>query len=121
MFWSINLYIGQHCCGKVESLLPDMIEVGIDVFDPFQPEVMDVFDIYRKFNGKIAFLGGLSIQKTLPYGSKNDVRNESTRLLEELGKDGGYIFSPSHALTEDIPNENIKELIHVAQNQPATI
>jgi uroporphyrinogen decarboxylase len=98
-----------------------MIEVGIDIFDPFQPEVMDVFEIYRKYNGKIAFLGGLSIQKTLPYGSINDVRNESTRLLEELGINGGYIFSPSHALTEDIPNDNIKELIRIAQNQPVTI
>jgi len=118
---SEDLFIGQHCCGKVESLLPDMIEVGIDVFDPFQPEVMDVFDIYRKFNGKIAFLGGLSIQKTLPYGSVSDVRNESTRLLEELGKNSGYIFSPSHALTEDIPNENIKDLIHIAKNQSELI
>jgi uroporphyrinogen decarboxylase len=111
-----NLFIGQHCCGKVESLLPDMIEVGINVFDPFQPEVMDVFEIFNKYYGKIAFLGGLSIQKTLPYGSIDDVRNQSVKLLE-LGKKGGYIFSPSHALTEDIPPENIKELIRIAQNQ----
>jgi len=112
-----NLFIGQHCCGKVESLLPDMIEVGIDVFDPFQPEVMDVFEIYKKYYGKIAFLGGLSIQKTLPYGSIEDVRNESNKLLEKLGKNGGYIFSPSHALTGDIPNENIYELVQIAKNQ----
>jgi uroporphyrinogen decarboxylase len=112
-----GLFIGQHCCGKVESLLPDMIELGIDVFDPFQPEVMDVFNIYRKYYGKIAFLGGLSIQKTLPYGSINDVKDESLMLLEKLGKDGGYIFSPSHALTGDIPNENIHKLIHIARNQ----
>jgi uroporphyrinogen decarboxylase len=114
---SENLYIGQHCCGKVESLLPDMIEVGIDVFDPFQPEVMDVFEIYNQHFGKIAFLGGLSIQKTLPYGSIEDVTRESVELLNKLGKNGGYIFSPSHALTADIPIENIQKLIHIAQNQ----
>jgi len=112
-----KLCIGQHCCGKVESLIPDMIEVGIDVFDPFQPEVMDVFEIYKKYYGKIAFLGGLSIQKTLPYGSVEEVRRESYNLLNTLGKHGGYIFSPSHALTADIPAENIDELIYIAQNQ----
>ena len=114
---SENLYIGQHCCGKVESLIPDMIEVGIDVFDPFQPEVMDVFEIHKKYNGKISFLGGLSVQKTLPFGSVEDVKHDSFDLLAKLGGNGGYIFSPSHALTGDIPNENIKELIHIAQNQ----
>ena len=112
-----NLLIGQHCCGKVETLIPDMIEVGINVFDPFQPEVMDVFKIYKEYYGKISFLGGLSIQKTLPYGSVEDVKMESIKLLDKLGVKGGYIFSPSHALTADIPNENIKALIDIAQHQ----
>lgn len=112
-----NLFIGQHCCGKAESLLPDMIEVGIDIFDPFQPEVMNVFDIFNEYYGKISFLGGLSVQKTLPYGSIRDVRQESRHLLDKLGNRGGYIFSPSHALTGDIPNENIRELIQIAKNQ----
>jgi uroporphyrinogen decarboxylase len=112
-----NLFIGQHCCGKVETLLPDMIEVGVDVFDPFQPEVMDVFELYKTHHGKISFMGGLSVQKTLPYGSVEDIRKESMKLLDSLGKRGGYIFSPSHALTGDIPNENIQTLIEISQNQ----
>ena len=112
-----DLYIGQHCCGKVEALIPDMIEVGIDVFDPFQPEVMDIYEIFERFHGKIAFLGGLSIQKTLPYGSIKDVNDASQKLLNELGSQGGYVFSPSHALTSDIPPENIREVINIARNQ----
>ncbi len=112
-----NLYIGQHCCGKVESLIPDMIDVGINVFDPFQPEVMDIYEIFKRYYGKISFLGGLSIQKTLPYGSVNDVSKESHKLLDELGAQGGYIFSPSHALTSDIPPENIREVINIARDQ----
>lgn len=114
---SEKLIIGQHCCGKVESLIPDMIDVGIDLFDPFQPEVMDVFEIHHEYYGKISFLGGLSVQKTLPYGSVKDVRQESIKLLNNLGRKGGYIFSPSHALTSDIPVENIQELIKIGNNQ----
>jgi uroporphyrinogen decarboxylase len=112
-----NLYIGQHCCGKVESLIPDMIDVGINVFDPFQPEVMDIYDVFNSYNGQISFLGGLSIQNTLPFGSLEEVRGASYKLLEELGVQGGYIFSPSHALTSDIPPENIREVINIARNQ----
>jgi uroporphyrinogen decarboxylase len=112
-----NLYIGQHCCGKVESLIPDMIDVGINVFDPFQPEVMDIYEIFKSYNGQISFLGGLSIQNTLPFGSLEEVRGASYKLLEELGVQGGYIFSPSHALTSDIPPENIREVINIARNQ----
>ncbi len=112
-----NLYIGQHCCGKVESLIPDMIDVGINVFDPFQPEVMDIYDIFKSYHGKITFMGGLSIQKTLPFGSLKEVNDESHKLLKDLGPQGGYIFSPSHALTSDIPSENISEVINIARNQ----
>lgn len=112
-----HLFIGQHCCGKVESLIPEMIELGIDVFDPFQPEVMDVYQIFEKFYGKISFLGGLSIQRTLPSGTTEDVMRESLKLLNTLGSQGGYIFSPSHALTGDIPNENIRQLLIAAKFQ----
>jgi len=112
-----NLFVCQHCCGKVESLIPEMIEVGIDIFDPFQPEVMNVYDVFEKYHGKISFLGGLSIQKTMPYGTVQDVNNECYSLLNTLGRNGGYIFSPSHALTADIPGENIREMIDIAKSQ----
>lgn len=112
-----GLYVAQHCCGKADSLLPDMIDAGIDLFDPFQPEIMDVHQIFEKFYGKISFLGGLSIQKTMPYGSREDVVRESLDLITGPGAKGGYIFSPSHALTADIPPENIEIMIDLANNQ----
>ncbi len=112
-----GLFIGQHCCGKVDSLIPEMIRAGIHFFDPFQPEVMDVRQVFNSFYGKISFLGGLSIQKTLPYGSIEDVAQESTALIRDLGSRGGYIFSPSHALTADIPPENIETMLAIAGNQ----
>ncbi len=78
---------------------------------------MDVDEILSVYRGKLAFHGGLSMQKTLPFGTPEDVRKESEHLLE-LGKEGGYIFSPSHSVESDTSMENILTFINVAQNQP---
>ena len=65
-----------HTCGDVTLLLEDLIEIGVDVFNPFQPEVMDIGNIIESYAGKLAFNGGISIQKTLPFGSTKEVRDE---------------------------------------------
>lgn len=109
-------YVMIHACGDVDELFPDLVEAGLDCFNPFQPEVMDVEAILTEFRGRLAFHGGLSMQKTLPFGTVEEVRKESEWLLE-LGKEGGYIFSPSHSVESDTTKENIFEFIKVAQNQ----
>ncbi len=106
-----------HCCGKVDALFPDMIECGLDVFNPFQPEVMDVFEIKRSYGSELAFYGGISIQRTLPFGTVPQVRDEVRRLLDLVGEDGGYIASPSHDIPRDARPENIAAMIEVLQNQ----
>lgn len=112
-----GLLVSQHCCGKVQELLPDMIEAGIDVFDPFQPEVMDVRETAAAYHGRIAFWGGLSVQRTLPHGSPEEVRAETEGLLRDLGAKGGYILAPSHSITGDVPPENVMAFLDVAGNQ----
>jgi uroporphyrinogen decarboxylase len=112
-----GLYISHHSCGKVDELIPDMIEAGVDVFDPFQPEVMDVFEIKKQYQDQLAFWGGLSVQSTLPYGTEEKVEQESHKLLNELSRGGGYIFAPSHSMTGDIPVENMMKVIEVAGSQ----
>lgn len=109
-------YVMIHACGDVDELFPDLVEAGLDCFNPFQPEVMDVESILKEYRGKLAFHGGLSMQKTLPFGSVEDVRKESEWLLE-LGREGGYIFSPSHSVESDTSKENILEFIKIAQAQ----
>ena len=114
-----GLIISLHCCGNVEPLMDDIVECGVDVFDPFQPEAMDIWALRKTYRGKLAFWGGLSVQKTMPYGTPADVRAETEKLLTDMAQGGGYILSPAHSLSGDVPIENIEAFLDVAQNQTA--
>ena len=106
-----------HSCGKVDELFPDLIECGLNVFNPFQPEVIDVFDVKRRYGADLSFYGGISTQRTLPYGSAQQVKDEVRRLIDGVGKNGGYIASPAHAIPADAKPENMAAMIEVLQNQ----
>jgi len=113
-------YVVIHSCGDVDELFDDLIEIGVNCFNPFQPEVMDVTSLIRRYRGRLAFHGGLSTQRTLPYGSSDDVRKETEYLLE-LGLDGGYIFAPAHDVEGDVPLENMLAFIGIVQQQPGYV
>jgi len=105
-----------HSCGDVDELFDDLIEIGVNCFNPFQPEVMDVYALLEQYRGRLAFHGGLSTQRTLPYGAVADVQRETRRLLE-CGRQGGYIFAPAHAVEGDVPLENMLAFIEIVQGQ----
>lgn len=109
-------FVMIHSCGDVDELFDDLVGIGVNCFNPFQPEAMDVWTLLPKYRGRLAFHGGLSTQRTLPRGTPEEVRAESRRLLR-LGRDGSYIFNAAHAVKGDVPLENMLAFIEVAQRQ----
>jgi uroporphyrinogen decarboxylase len=100
-----------HSCGNVEPLIPYLIDAGLDVLNPVQPQAMNIEALGEKYRGKICFFGGVDVQGTLPRGSKRDVENEVKHLIWTLGdENGGYIGGTSHTILCDTPLENIKAM-----------
>lgn len=99
-----------HTDGNVRQAIPRLIEWGVDILDPIQPEApeMDCESLKREFGDRLSFSGGVSAQEILPHGSVEDVRREVRRVLDALMPGGGYILSPGHpSLQMDVPPENI--------------
>ena len=106
-----------HCCGDVDEIFDDLAGMGLNVFNPFQPEVMDTFALAKEYKGRLAFWGGISTQRLLPYGTPEEVRREVRHILKTIGAGGGYIAAPAHDTPKDVPVENMMAMVEVLQGQ----
>ena len=107
-----------HSCGAISRLVPRLVEMGLDVLNPVQPECIDIEWLKREFGDDLTFYGGITTQTVLPFGNPDEVRAEARRVRDLLGEGGGYIFSPSQDLQDDVPAENMLALLEVAKEIP---
>jgi len=104
-----------HSCGDIQKIIPRLIELGLDVLDPIQPEAMDPLAIKAEFGKQLCLRGGISAQQTLTRGTVDDVVAETQRIMKHLAPGGGYIVAPGHpVLTVDVPTENIIAMYETA-------
>jgi len=109
---SFGLKVMYHCDGAIYPLIPDLIDLGVDVLNPIQSDAkgMDPAGLKEQFGDKLCFHGGIDIIETLPRGSASDVRREVKTRIKELGSQGGYVLAGTHHIQADTPLENIKAL-----------
>jgi len=96
-----------HSCGKIDQIIPDIVEAGFDILHPIQPECMDIKDVYEKYGQQILLCGTISSQKTFPFGSPDEVRKYVRGLKELFAPDNRAIICPSNLIQPEIPWENI--------------
>jgi uroporphyrinogen decarboxylase len=108
-----------HSDGSIAKVVPGLIDMGIDVLQAlqFSARGMDPADLKNRFGEQLCFEGGVSVQTTLPFGTPDDVRQEVSDLIRILGKDGGYILGPSHAIQAGTSPENIYALFETALHE----
>jgi uroporphyrinogen decarboxylase len=106
-----------HSCGSTRPLWPGLIEAGVDIYQTVQPEAkdMDPAELKAEFGGQICLHGTISIQKTLPFGTPQDVAAEVRTRIETVGKNGGLIIAPAHNCQPDTPVENLLALYETVQ------
>ncbi len=98
-----------HCCGSVKEILPELIDIGIEIINPVQVRAKDMdTDVLKKeFGDQVSFWGAIDTQKVLPMGSVEDVRNEVKKRINHLNREGGYVLTSVHNIQADVPPENI--------------
>ena len=114
---SINpdIFIFYHSCGFITPFIDDLINTGIDILNPIQPECMNFDEIHDKFGDRVSFWGTLGTQQLLPFGTKEEVFEATLSRLKKCGNQGGIVIGPTHIVEPEVPWENlvaIKEAVH---------
>ena len=109
----------SHSCGSVAEILPDIIEMGLDVLESVQPEAegMHPYGLKQKWGQQICFWGCLGSQSTIPFGTPEEIRQTVQRLCREMGQGGGYILAPAKSLQPETPTENAAAIVEAFTNQ----
>ena len=113
-----DIKIAWHSCGSILPIIPDFIEVGLDILNPIQPLAygMDPMYLKKTYGKDLVFFGGIDVQHLLPYETPEKIQHEVRRRIEILGKNGGFIIAPAHNIQPDTPVENVLAFFEAALN-----
>lgn len=109
-----GLDVWVHSCGNIRQIIPDLIEMGVNVLNPVQPECMDIYELKDTFGDRMTFWGGISTQQTLPFGTGDEVEAETRRVTEYMSRDGGYLLAAAQGIQSDVSFENLCRLVDTA-------
>ena len=110
-----QLFVAYHSDGYIEPIIDELIEIGVDVLNPIQPQCMEPTKMKQKYGKKLNFWGTIDVQHTLPFGTTEDVRQEVELRIKTVGRDGGLILGPAHYVQADVPLENIYAFYEAAK------
>ncbi|GHT99440.1 hypothetical protein FACS1894142_7020 [Spirochaetia bacterium] len=112
---SLGMHFWLHACGNIKPFIPDLIEIGLDVIHPIQKYTMDEKEIAAQFGKDICIWGGMDVQRTIPYGTPEDVRKEVRFMFDTYHrKDGRFMLTAGNGMTKDTPLESLKALLDEA-------
>jgi uroporphyrinogen decarboxylase len=106
-----------HSCGHILPVIGDLVEIGVTMLQPIQPEAMDIFEVKRRFGKDLCLMGGISTQHTLHQGKPEDVTREVQACLQHIAAGGGYVMAPAKAILPGVPLENAAALIETFLKQ----
>ena len=112
-------YMISHSCGSLAEIIPDLVEIGLDVYESVQPEAKNnnPYELKRKYGDQLTFWGGLGSQSTIPFGTPEEIKAEVARLCREMGKGGGYILGAAKDIQPGTPMENAAAVIEAFLQQ----
>ena len=113
-----QIKVAYHTDGVVYPIIPELIEIGIDVLNPIQPAAMDPVKLKTEYGDRLCFWGSMDIQQTLPFGTPEEVRAEVLTRLGTIGRGGGLIIGPTHNLQLDTPLENFWAMVDAIRSTP---
>ncbi len=107
--------IFYHTCGNPTEVVEDLIEVGVDILNPVQPEAVDPAEFKKKWGDRLSFWGAVGVQSTLPFGTVKDVRNEVKERIDTVGAGGGFLIGPAHVIEPEVPWENVLSFVQAVR------
>ena len=109
-----DIEIWYHSDGNIEAIIPELIEIGVTILNPVQPECMDLVRIKQKWGDRLVLDGTIGTQSTMPWGTPDEVKRVVRERVRTLGGDGALMLAPTHVLEPEVPIENVLAFVEAA-------